>query len=122
MLLAVIEKRCGFRLGQKDVFLNITGGIKVEDPAADLGVICAILSSGEDIPIPDKTCFAAEVGLSGEIRPVSRIEQRIAEAARLGYQQILVSAYGMKGLQKDKYPIRIIPIKKIEEGFTTLFG
>jgi len=122
MLLAVIEKRCGFRLGQKDVFLNITGGIRVEDPAADLGVICAILSSGEDIPIPEKTCFAAEVGLSGEIRPVNRTEQRIAEAARMGYRQMLVSAYGMKGIQTEKYPIRLIQVKKIEEAFSTLFG
>jgi DNA repair protein RadA/Sms len=122
MLLAVIEKRCGFRLGQKDVFLNITGGIRVEDPAADLGVICAILSSGEDIPIPDKTCFAAEVGLSGEIRPVNRTDQRIAEASRMGYSQIMVSAYGMKGIQADKYAIHIIPVKKIEDAFATLFG
>ena len=122
MLLAVIEKRCGFRLGQKDVFLNITGGIRVEDPAADLGIICAILSSGEDIPIPEKTCFAAEVGLSGEIRPVNRIDQRIAEAARMGYSQIMISAYGLKGIDAGKHDIRIIPVKKIEEGFTSLFG
>ena len=122
MLLAVIEKRCGFRLGQKDVFLNITGGIKIDDPAADLGVICAILSSNEDIPIPDKTCFAAEVGLSGEIRPVNRIGQRISEAARMGFSQIMVSEYSMKAIAGETFPIRIIPVKKIEDAFSMLFG
>jgi DNA repair protein RadA/Sms len=82
MLLAVLEKRCGFLLGAKDVFLNIAGGIKVEDPAMDLAVICAVLSSNDDMPLPPKVCFAGEVGLSGEIRPVSRIEQRIKEAEK----------------------------------------
>lgn len=122
MLLAVIEKRCGFRLGQKDVFLNITGGIRTEDPAVDLGVICAILSSSEDLPLPVKTCFSGEVGLSGEIRPVNRIDQRIAEAARMGFSQILVSGYNLKGLDTSKSGIRVIPVKKIEEAFALLFG
>jgi DNA repair protein RadA/Sms len=122
MLLAVIEKRCGFKLGQKDVFLNITGGIRTEDPAVDLAVICAILSSDLDIPVPIKTCFSAEVGLSGEIRPVSRIEQRIAEADRMGFSQILISEYSSKGLKTDKFGIRVLPIKKIEDGFRILFG
>jgi len=122
MLLAVIEKRCGFKLGQKDVFLNITGGIRVEDPAVDLGIVCAILSSDLDMPIPAKTCFAGEVGLSGEIRPVSRIEQRIAEAAKMGFSQILVSDYNLKGIQTGKFGIRVIPVKKIEEAFRVLYG
>ena len=122
MLLAVIEKRCGFRLGQKDVFLNITGGIRTEDPAVDLGIICSILSSNEDISIPGKICFCGEVGLSGEIRPVNRIDQRIAEAARMGFSQIMVSDYNMKGLDTNKFAIRVMPVKKIEEAFTLLFG
>lgn len=122
MLLAVIEKRCGFKLGQKDVFLNVTGGIRTEDPAVDLGVICAILSSDLDMPIPAKTCFAGEVGLSGEIRPVSRIEQRIAEADRMGFSQILVSEYNVKGLKTGKQSIRVVPVKKIEEAFRVLYG
>jgi DNA repair protein RadA/Sms len=122
MLLAVIEKRCGFKLGQKDVFLNITGGIRVEDPAIDLGVICAILSSDLNMPIPNKTCFCGEVGLSGEIRPVSRVEQRIAEAARMGFSQILVSDYNLKGVNTDKFGIRVIPVRKIEEAFQVLYG
>jgi len=122
MLLAVIEKRCGFRLGQKDVFLNITGGIRTEDPAVDLGIICSILSSNEDIAIPGKICFCGEVGLSGEIRPVNRIDQRIAEAARMGFAQIMVSDYNMKGLDMNKFAIRVTPVKKIEEAFTLLFG
>jgi DNA repair protein RadA/Sms len=122
MLLAVIEKRCGFKLGQKDVFLNITGGIRTEDPAVDLGIICAILSSDLDMPIPGKTCFSGEVGLSGEIRPVSRVEQRIAEAARMGFNQILVSEYNLKGVNTGKFGIRVIPVKKIEEAFRVLYG
>lgn len=122
LLLAVLEKRCGFKLGTKDVFLNITGGIKIDDPAIDLGVICAILSSGEDIPISAKICFAGEVGLSGEIRAVTRIEQRIMEADKLGFNQIIVSAYNMKGINKQLYQIEIIPVKKIEDVFRYLFG
>ena len=94
MLLAVLEKRAGFRLGVKDVFLNMAGGLKVTEPACDLAVICAVLSSNFDIAIPSDICFAGEVGLSGEIRPVSQTERRIAEAARLGFRTIYVSAFG----------------------------
>jgi DNA repair protein RadA/Sms len=122
MLLAVLEKRCGFRLGAKDVFLNIAGGIKVEDPAIDLGVICAILSSSEDIAIPQKKCFAGEVGLSGEIRPVNRIEQRISEAEKLGFEQFFISKYNIKGLNTSRFSIEITPVSKVEEVFSLLFG
>lgn len=122
MLLAVLEKRCGFRISSKDVFLNITGGIRVDDPAIDLGVICAILSSGEDIPVGEKICFAAEVGLTGEIRPVGRIEQRITEAAKLGFQEVYVSKYSLKGMGKKPAGIHIHPVTRIDEVFRTLFG
>jgi DNA repair protein RadA/Sms len=122
MLLAVLEKRCGFRLGAKDVFLNIAGGIKVEDPAIDLAVVCAILSSGEDIPVNPKFCFAAEVGLTGEIRPVNRVDQRISEAEKLGFEDIFISAYNNKGIDPRKFAIRIHFINKIEELFSELFG
>ena len=129
MLLAVLEKRCGFRLGTKDVFLNITGGIKVEDPAIDLGLAAAIISSHEDMPISSKTCFAGELGLSGEIRAVNRIEQRIAEAQKLGFEQIFISKYNLPSGKKDKnqldlshYNIEIKPVSRIEEVFGLLFG
>lgn len=122
MLLAVLEKRCGFRIATKDVFLNITGGIKVDDPAIDLGVICAVLSSNEDIPVSDKTCFAAEVGLTGEIRPVIRIEQRISEAEKLGFEEIFVSKYNLKGLEKKFTNIRIVPMTRIDQVFRELFS
>lgn len=121
MLLAVLEKRCGFRLGAKDVFLNIAGGLKVEDPGIDLAVVCAVLSSNADIPIPPGVCFAAEVGLSGEIRPVNRIEQRIAEAEKLGFNEIYLSKYH-KGLKAGNYGIRLNMVGKIEEVFAGLFG
>ena len=122
MLLAVLEKRCGFLLGAKDVFLNIAGGIRVEDPAIDLAVVCAILSSNEDVAIPSKTCFAAEVGLSGEIRPVNRIDQRVSEAEKLGFESIYISKYNTKGLDKKRYPnIQIIEVNKIEQVFGLLF-
>ncbi len=121
MLLAVLEKRCGFRLGAKDVFLNITGGIKVDDPAIDLGVVCAVLSSNEDIPVDPKTCFSAEIGLSGEIRPVNRIEQRISEAEKLGFKKIFISKYNKKGLNISKFNIEIKPVRKIEDVFYSLF-
>lgn len=121
MLLAVLEKRCGFRLGQKDVFLNITGGIRVDDPAIDLGIICAILSSSEDIPVPADSCFAAEVGLSGEIRPVNRIEARISEAEKLGFGRIFISSYN-KGINSGKFSIKVIQVSKVEEVFRELFG
>ena len=122
MLLAVLEKRHGFRLGVKDVFLNIAGGIRVDDPAIDLAVVCAILSSNEDIAIDPKDCFAAEVGLSGEIRPVNRIEQRIAEADKLGFGRIFISKYNTKGLEKMKFNIEIIAASNVEQVFTKLFG
>ncbi len=122
MLLAVLEKRSGFKLGVKDVFLNIAGGIKVDDPAMDLAVICAILSSNEDISIDQKVCFAAEVGLSGEIRPVNRIEQRISEAQKLGFEQIYISKYNKKGIDLKNSSIQIIPVSKIENVFSFLFG
>jgi DNA repair protein RadA/Sms len=122
MLLAVLEKRCGFRLGIKDVFLNITGGIKVEDPAIDLGIIAAIISSHEDIPISSKICFAAEVGLSGEIRNVNRVEQRIAEAERLGFEKIIVSVFSLKGIDKKKFNLEIIAVGRLDELFKELFG
>jgi DNA repair protein RadA/Sms len=120
MLLAVLEKRCGFRLGAKDVFLNITGGIKVDDPAIDLGVVCAILSSNVDMAINDKNCFAAEVGLSGEIRPVNRCEQRIQEAQKLGFERIYISKYNK--INPKNYKIEIVMVGKIEEVFKKLFA
>jgi len=123
MLLAVLEKRCGFKLGAKDVFLNIAGGIKVEDPAIDLAVICAVLSSNEDIGINPKITFAAEVGLSGEIRPVTRIENRISEAEKMGFSQIVLSKYNLKGLDKTRFnKIEILAVSKVEEVFSMLFG
>jgi DNA repair protein RadA/Sms len=129
MLLAVLEKRCGFKLGAQDVFLNITGGIRVEDPAIDLGLATAIVSSHEDIPIPFKTCFAGEIGLSGEIRAVNRIEQRIAEAQKLGFEQIFISKYNLPAGGKDKkqidlsrYNIQVKTAGNIEEVFAMLFG
>jgi len=122
MLLAVLEKRSGFKLGIKDVFLNITGGIKVDDPAIDLAVICAILSSNEDIPIEKSICFAAEVGLSGEIRSVNRIEQRIMEAEKQGFEKVMISKYSRKGLDLKKHKIEIITETKIEGVFSYLFG
>lgn len=122
MLLAVLEKRCGFRLGVKDVFLNIAGGIKVDDPAIDLAVVCAILSSNEDVPVNPKFCLAAEVGLSGEIRPVNRVEQRISEAEKLGFEQIIISRYNAKGLNQKSFNIKINLVSKIEDVFGLLFG
>ena len=121
MLLAVLEKRCGFKLGSKDVFLNIAGGIRVDDPAIDLAVVCAVLSSNVDRPIAKNTCLAAEVGLSGEIRPVSRLDQRIFEAQKLGYTQIVLSAHN-KGINQKDYSIEIIQVRKIEEVFKRLFS
>lgn len=121
MLLAVLEKRCGFRLGAKDVFLNITGGIKVDDPAIDLAIVASILSSNEDIPINPGFCFAAEVGLSGEIRPIPKIEQRIAEAQKLGYRQIFISKYNLKGLNQQSSTIRIKALSRIEDMLSEIF-
>jgi DNA repair protein RadA/Sms len=122
MLLAVLEKRCGFKLSTRDVFLNIAGGIKVEDPAIDLAIVAAIVSSHEDIFISSKLCFAAEVGLSGEVRAVNRIEQRILEAEKLGFEKIFISTYNMKGLSRSKYNIEIKDVNKIDDVFSNLFG
>lgn len=122
MLLAVLEKRCGFKLGVKDVFINIAGGIRVEDPGIDLALVCAILSSNEDLPIPQAICFAAEVGLTGEIRPVSRIEQRILEAEKLGFEKIIISSFNLKGLNLRNHKIEVIAVSKMEEAFSHLFG
>ena len=122
MLLAVLEKRVGFKLAQKDVFLNIAGGLRVNDPAIDLAVITAILSSNMDAPVEHGVCMTGEVGLSGEIRPVSRIEQRIAEAEKLGFTSIIIPRYNMQGIDKSKYKIEIIPVRKVEEAFRLIFG
>jgi len=120
MLLAVLEKRAGFRLGAKDVFLNITGGITIDDPATDLGVAMAILSSNEDIAIEKDVCFAGEVGLGGEIRPIQRVEQRITEAEKLGFNTIFISKYNKIALKNTK--IKIVKVAKIEDAIGELFG
>ena len=120
MILAVLEKRAGFKLGAKDVFLNITGGINVDDPAIDLAVVAAILSSNQDIAINPNVCFAAEVGLAGEIRPVSKIDQRITEAEKLGYKTIVTSKYNK--ISSKNHSIRLVLVGKIEEAFATLFA
>ena len=122
MLLAVLEKRVGFKLAQKDVFLNIAGGLKVNDPAIDLAVISAILSSNMDTEIESGVCMAGEVGLSGEIRPVNRIEQRISEAEKLGFTRMLVPKHNLQGLDKKKIKIELVPVRKVEEAFRELFG
>ncbi len=121
LLLAVLEKRGGFHFGMKDVFLNIAGGIKVEDPSIDLAVLCALLSSYEDVSLPQLTCFAGEVGLSGEIRAVNRIDQRIAEAEKLGFEKIIVSKYNQKGLAKQKFNIEVVTMGRVEEVYKYLF-
>jgi DNA repair protein RadA/Sms len=120
MILAVLEKRAGFRLGAKDVFLNVTGGISVDDPAIDLAVVAAILSSNEDIPVDKDFCFAGEVGLSGEIRPVNRVDQRIQEAEKLGFSAIFVSKYNKISLKKTVIKVRLV--SKIEDVVEELFG
>ncbi len=121
MLLAVLEKRGGYRLGIQDVFLNITGGLKVDDPAIDLAVAVSIISSHEDIPISYKAVFAAEIGLGGEIRTVNRLENRIMEAQKLGFQQIYISSYGMKGIDLKKYSIEIKCFSKLNDVLSDLF-
>jgi DNA repair protein RadA/Sms len=121
LLLAVLEKRGGFHFGVKDVFLNIAGGLKVEDPSIDLAVLCALLSSYTDNSLPMNICFAGEVGLSGEIRAVNRIEQRIAEAEKLGFEKIILSKYNQKGLGKQSFNIEIVTVSKVEEVYTLLF-
>ena len=122
MLLAVLEKRAGFKLIQKDVFLNIAGGLKVNDPAIDLPVISAILSSNMDAAIEPEVCMAGEIGLSGEIRPVNRIEQRIGEAEKLGFKRFLLPKYNLQGIDTQKLKIELVPVRKVEEAFRALFG
>ena len=122
MLLAVLEKRVGFKLAQKDVFLNIAGGLRVTDPAIDLSVIAAVLSSNGDMPIEGDVCMAGEVGLSGEIRPVSRIEQRITEAQKLGFKRILIPSHNMNGLNPKQYDIELVPVRRVVEAVRELFG
>jgi len=121
LLLAVLEKRGGFHFGIKDVFLNIAGGLKVEDPSIDLAVLCSLLSSYEDVPLQHDICFAGEVGLSGEIRAVNRIEQRIAEAEKLGFEKIIVSKFNQRGLAKQKFNIEIVTMGRVEEVYKFLF-
>jgi len=122
MLLAVLEKRCGFKLSTQDVFLNMAGGISVEDPAIDLAVCASVVSSFEEIPINDKICFAAEVGLGGELRAVNRIEQRISEAEKLGFTEIYISKYSQKSLDPSKAKIKVKAFGKLPEIFEDLFG
>ena len=122
MLLAVLEKRVGFKLMQKDVFLNIAGGLRVTDMAMDLSVIAAVLSSNVDTPIENGWCMAGEVGLSGEVRPVNRIEQRIAEAEKLGFSNMIIPKYNMQGFDRRKYNIELHPVRKVEEALRALFG
>ncbi len=121
LLLAVLEKRGGFHFGVKDVFINIAGGLKVEDPSIDLSVICALLSSYDDVPLSPHICFAGEVGLNGEIRAVNRIEQRIAEAEKLGFEKIIVSRFNKKGFDKSQYKIEVVALSRIEEVYQYLF-
>ncbi len=121
MLLAVLEKRAGFKIAQKDVFLNIAGGLKINDPAIDLAVISAILSSNVDISIEKQVCIAGEVGLSGEIRPINRIEQRILEAEKLGFTKMIIPDFNIKSLNINKLNIEIVRVKKVEEAFKVLF-
>ncbi|MDF1571707.1 MAG: DNA repair protein RadA [Bacteroidales bacterium] len=122
MLLAVLEKRANFHLSSKDVFINIAGGLRVDDPATDLAIVSAVLSSTVDIALDKKSCFAGEVGLSGEIRPVGRLEQRISEAEKLGFSTIFVSAFHDKAIQTDRFNIRIVKLAKVQELPKYLFG
>ena len=122
MLLAVLEKRVGFKLAQKDVFVNIAGGLRVTDMAMDLSVISAVLSSNVDTAIEPGWCMAGEVGLSGEVRPINRIDQRIAEAEKLGFSHIIIPKYNMSGLGRKKFNIQLHPVRKVEEALRELFG
>jgi DNA repair protein RadA/Sms len=122
MLLAVLEKRVGFKLAQKDVFINIAGGLRVTDLAMDLSVIAAVLSSNVDTPIESGWCMAGEVGLSGEVRPVNRIEQRIAEAEKLGFQHMIIPKQNLSGLNTKRFKIELHPVRKVEEALRELFG
>ena len=121
LLLAVLEKRGGFAFGMKDVFVNIAGGLKIEDPSLDLAIILSLLSSYEDIPLPQGICFAGEVGLNGEIRAVNRIQQRIAEAEKLGFEKIYISAFNSKGIEPKKHIIQIIPVERVDEAYRLFF-
>jgi DNA repair protein RadA/Sms len=122
MLLAVLEKRGGFRLSSQDVFLNVAGGIKIEEPALDLAVCASLVSGLHDTPISDQTAFAAEVGLGGEVRAVNRIENRISEAEKLGFKEIFISKYNMKGLDQKKYSIKIRAFSRLTDVFGELLG
>ena len=122
MLLAVLEKRVGFKLMQKDVFINIAGGLRSTDMGLDLSIIAAVLSSNVDTPIEAGWCMCGEVGLSGEVRPVSRIEQRVQEAAKLGFQHIIVPRYNMRAFANKKPGIELHPVRKVEEALRLLFG
>lgn len=121
LLLAVLEKRGGFHFGMKDVFLNIAGGLRLEDPSIDLAVVCALLSSYEDTPLPDQACFVGEVGLSGEIRAVSRIDQRIAEAQKMGMERVFIPKSNLKGLDQKTFNIEIIGLNKVSDIYQMLF-
>jgi DNA repair protein RadA/Sms len=121
MLLAVLEKRGGMRLGQQDVFLNVAGGLRVDDPGLDLAVCASLISSYEDTPVSEEICFAGEVGLGGEIRAVHRIENRISEAEKLGFKKIIVSKYAVKGLDLSKYKIQVLAVSKLEEVYQKIF-
>ena len=122
MLLAVLEKRVGFKLAQKDVFVNIAGGLRVTDLAMDLSVIAAVLSSNVDTPIEAGWCMAGEVGLSGEVRPINRIEQRIAEAEKLGFTDMIIPKYNLQGFDRKKFQINLHPVRKVEEALRAIFG
>ena len=122
MLLAVLEKRVGFHFGANDVFLNMAGGIRVDDPAIDLAVLAALLSSLDDIPIQPTECFAGEVGLSGEVRAVSRIDLRVQEADRLGFKRFFLSKYNMKGLNTKNLKMELVPVSRVDELAGELFG
>ena len=121
MLLAVLEKRCGFRLGAKDVFINIAGGVKVSDPAIDLALVTAIMSSNANIPVTGKIAFAGDLSLSGEVRPVNRIDQRISEAEKLGFDKILISK-ACKEINQRDYQIEVVKVAKIEDSIRAVFG
>jgi DNA repair protein RadA/Sms len=121
LLLAVLEKRGGFAFGMKDVFVNIAGGLKIEDPSLDIAVILALLSSYEDVPLPQGICFAGEVGLNGEIRAVNRIQQRIAEAEKLGFEKIFISSFNLKGIDIKKHAIEIIAIERVDQAYQLFF-
>ena len=121
LLLAVLEKRGGFAFGMKDVFVNIAGGLKIEDPSLDLAIILSLLSSYEDVPLPQGICFAGEVGLNGEIRAVNRIQQRIAEAEKLGFEKIYISEFNKKGIEQKKYGIQIISVERVDEAYRLFF-